>query len=360
MKILVILFALVCAACQPPFLPAPSRPPEAVETSPTIILADASMPTRISSNSDDDEDPTVVRARDGRFHVVWSSKQKGRVDLFMRSSRDGQKWTDERRLTDGPDENYYPSLLQSRDGAFHLAWYRLQRKAGRMDIWHMRSTDGRQWSKPAQITNQGQDWGPTMYEDGRGVLWIVWSSRRMGNRELFAVRSEDGGKRWSIPYQLTRSAEEDDFPHVIERRGGERLLVWTRYRSGSKVQEFHRDATSEVVMASGRDGLHWSAPLTLSPPDQGARYVDFLPYLFPDSDGQRVYVSWTSSRTGIKGDILARDVGSPSSALVQLTRGEESDYSAKIVPTAQRGEYLMVWVSTREGKADIFAQRFRF
>ncbi len=318
------------------------------------------MPVRISSNPDDDEDPTVVLARDGRFHVVWSSKQKGRVDLFMRSSRDGQNWTDERRLTNGPDENYYPSLLQSRDGAFHLAWYRLRRKEGRTDIWHMRSTDGRQWTKPAQITNLGQDWAPTMYADGRGLLWIVWSSRRMGNRELFTVRSEDGGKRWSVPYQLTRSAEEDDFPHVIERRGGERILVWTRYRSGSRVQDFHRDASSEVVMANSRDGLQWSAPVTVSPPDPGARYVDFLPFVFPDHDGQRVHVSWTSSRTGIKGDILARDLSSTSSSLVQLTKWEESDYSAKIVPTAQRGEYLMVWVSSREGKADIFAQRFRF
>jgi hypothetical protein len=29
------------------------------------------------------------------------------------------------------------------------------------------------------------------------------------------------------------------------------------------------------------------------------------------------------------------------------------------VPTRQPGEYLMVWVSSREGKPDIFARRIR-
>src|SRR4030095_1953151 len=179
--------------------------------------AGPSAPARITPNPGNDEDPAVLLARDGRFYVVWSSVQDSQVDLFLRSSRDGGKWVDERRITDDAVEDYYPSLIQSRDGVFHLAWFRLQRAEGRTDIWYMRSADGVHWTNPLPITTEGQDWAPVIYEAARGVLWIVWSSRGTGNRELSTSHSGDGGRRWSSPRLITDSPDEDAFPHVHRR-----------------------------------------------------------------------------------------------------------------------------------------------
>lgn len=327
------------------------------DTTPIANL-DLSAPVRVSQNPDDDEDPTIVLARDGQFHVAWSAKQRGRANLVMRSSRDGRTWSDERKITDGPQEDYYPSLVQSRDGTLHLAWFRLQRLAGRRDIWYSGSKDGRQWTRPVAITNQGRDWAPALYEDARGTLWIIWSSGRTNNRELFAVRSEDGGHNWSSPQQLTRSTEENDFPHVIEKSAGERVLVWTRYRAGSSLADYFKDGSSEIVMATSRDGVNWSAPVVVSPADPEARYVDFIPHVFSNHDRQRTYVSWTSGRPGPEGGILARDLSSNASPVLQLTTNERSGYSGKIIATPQQGEYLMVWTG-RDGKLKIFARRFR-
>lgn len=334
-------------------------PPGLFEPKPTVV-AHTSVPLRLSPNPDDDEDPTVILGRDGRFYVAWSARQQGRVDILLRGSSDGQTWSVERKLTTDRAEDFYPSLLQSRDGMFHLAWYRLQRRDGKTDILYARSRDGRRWSRAEAITDRGMDWAPTLYEDSQGAVWIVWSSRRMGNREIFAARSVNGGRRWSTPNQLTRSAEEDDFPQVLETHRGERVMAWTRYQSGSRIADFHRDATSEVVMATSRDGVRWSAPILVSPSDPDGRYLDFLPSIFADHERQQLYVSWTSDRTGKKGDILARRIRSASSPVMQLTTGDSSDYSAKIIPAGRPGEYMMVWVSTREGKADILAQRVRF
>lgn len=153
----------------------PPLPSQASATSP-LVAAEASSPIRITPNPDNDEDPSVVLARDGRFHVAWSSRQDGQVDLFLRSSSDGRTWTDERRVTDDAGEDYYPSLIQSRNGRFHLAWFRLQREEGRTDIWYTRSADGRHWTRPLQITDRGLDWAPAIYEDAHGVLWITVSS----------------------------------------------------------------------------------------------------------------------------------------------------------------------------------------
>ena len=351
---------LALAGCeQMPQLHLPQPQPQIdFDTSP-IASPELSAPVRISRNSDDDEDPSVVLARDGRFYVVWSSKQRGRVDLHMSSSADGRAWSEARRITEGPAENYNPAMIQTRDGVFHLVWCQLLRKEGRTDVWYARSRDGRQWDKPMSITNRGVDWAPALYEDMRGVLRILWSSRRTRNREIWATRSVDGGKNWLTADQLTRSSEEDDFPHALQTPGGEHYMVWTRYRRGSAMLELHKDRTSDVVLATSRDGVSWSEPVVSSFADPDNKYVDILPFVFEDHDKRQVYLAWTSSRTGARGDILVRSISAPSSHVFQLTTWEGSDYSAKIVATRQPGEYLMVWVSTTEGKPDIFARRFK-
>jgi hypothetical protein len=312
-------------------------------------------PTRLASGGTENEDPTVIRTSDGRFRVVWWSKRNGEVDLYTRTSDDGEVWNDEQAITSDPAEDYYPSLTQTRDGTLHLAWFRFDRPTVRKDIWYTRSTDGRTWSEPVRMTTAGLDWAPAIYEDGFGVLWIVWSSGRSGNRELYAVRSGDGGRTWSKAFRLTSSPEEDDFPSVLVRPNGERVLAWTRYRHGSPVDDYYRDASAEVVTATSRDGLQWSTPVTWSPPDPDDRYLDLLPHLFRDTAGTRVFLAWTSTRPAQSGDILVRDLSSTSSEIRQLTGSRDSNYDAKIVAGSSPGAYLLLWISGRPGAMHVFA-----
>jgi hypothetical protein len=344
--------ASACAALRPP------PPLEVFDTS--AVNGERAEAVRVNNEQPgNDEDPTVLRARDGRFYVAWSSKRRRQVDLVVRSSSDGLSWGDERRITNDADEDYYPAMMQSADGVFHVAWFRLQRRSGRTDIWYSRSADGSTWAAPVPISTAGQDWAPTMYQDAGGVLWIVWSSNGTQNRELVAAQSTDGGGRWSAPTQLTHTADEDEFPHVAIASNGERVLAWTRYRPGSRRPAYYRDASAEIVTATSRDGLTWTEPTVCSPPDPRDRQVEFAPFVFPGAQAGQVFVSWTSSRSGRRGDILVRDIGSLDTPVRQLTTYKGSDYSGKIVATAQPGEYVMVWTSTRKGKTDIFSRRFR-
>lgn len=316
-------------------------------------------PVRIAEDGEVDEDPSVVRTRDGRFRAVWWSKRDGQVDLFTRVSDDGAAWTHERAITSDPDEDFYPSLTQARDGTLHLAWFRFVRDLAQKDVWYARSADGREWSRPVRISSAGLDWAPAIYEDAFGMLWIVWSSGRSGNRELYAVRSGDGGRTWSRHMQLTDTPEEDDFPAVRVGRNGERTLAWTRYAQGSHQDDYYRDASAEVVTATSKDGLGWSAPVAQSPPDPERRYVDILPCLFGDQDGRRAYLAWTSSRPSLRGDILVRELTAPDGPIRQLTTASGSDYGARIAPASQPGAFLMVWTSGRDGAMRVFARGLR-
>lgn len=354
------IFSLTLAGCeQLQQLQLPQSQPQIIFDTAAIADPVLSAPVRVSRGPEENEDPSIILARDGRFYVVWSAKQRGRVDLYISSSADGRSWSEERRIHDVPAEDYYPSLMQSRDGRFHLVWCQLQRKEGRTDVWYTTSRDGRLWDKPQSITNRGIDWAPTIYEDSKGVLRILWSSRRSGSRDIWMTRSLDGGKTWLSPDQITRSSEEDDFPHALQMANGEHYLIWTRYRRGSAMLELHKDRSSDVVLSTSRDAVVWSAPVVSSFADGDNKFVDILPALFHDPAGGQIFFSWTSGRTGVRGDILARSISAPSSQVLRLTRADASDYSSKIVATRQPGEFLMVWVSSRDGKPDIYARRFK-
>ena len=355
-----LFICLALAGCeQLPQLHLPQSTPQIVFDTAPVADPVLSAAVRVSRGPEENEDPSIILARDGRFYVAWSSKQRGRVDLFISSSADGRVWSEERRIHDIAAEDYNPALMQSRDGRFHLVWCQLQRKEGRTDVWYTTSKDGKVWDKPKSITNRGIDWAPTIYEDNKGTLRILWSSRRSGSRDIWVTRSLDGGKTWLAPDQVTRSSEEDDFPNALQAANGEHYLVWTRYRRGSAMLELHKDKSSDVVLATSRDAVVWSAPVVSSFADPDNKFVDMLPALFSDADHGQVFVTWTSGRTSVRGEILARSITSPSSHVFQLTKSQASDYSSKIVATRQAGEYLMVWVSTQEGKPDIFARRFK-
>ena len=355
-----LFICLALAGCeQLPQLHLPQSTPQIVFDTAPVADPVLSAAVRVSRGPEENEDPSIILARDGRFYVAWSAKQRGRVDLFISSSADGRVWSEERRIHDIAAEDYNPALMQSRDGRFHLVWCQLQRKEGRTDVWYTTSKDGKGWDKPKSITNRGIDWAPTVYEDNKGTLRILWSSRRSGSRDIWVTRSLDGGKTWLAPDQVTRSSEEDDFPNALQAANGEHYLVWTRYRRGSAMLELHKDKSSDVVLATSRDAVVWSAPVVSSFADPDNKFVDMLPALFSDADHGQVFVTWTSGRTSVRGEILARSITSPSSHVFQLTKSQASDYSSKIVATRQAGEYLMVWVSTQEGKPDIFARRFK-
>ena len=233
-----LFICLALAGCeQLPQLHLPQSTPQIVFDTAPVADPVLSAAVRVSRGPEENEDPSIILARDGRFYVAWSAKQRGRVDLFISSSADGRVWSEERRIHDIAAEDYNPALMQSRDGRFHLVWCQLQRKEGRTDVWYTTSKDGKVWDKPKSITNRGIDWAPTIYEDNKGTLRILWSSRRSGSRDIWVTRSLDGGKTWLAPDQVTRSSEEDDFPNALQAANGERQANY-RWRCRDCKQQF--------------------------------------------------------------------------------------------------------------------------
>lgn len=96
----------------------PSAPPV------VVVGGTATPPTLLSTNSPTkDEDPSVLRARDGSLYIAWFSDRGGRSDIYVSRSVDKATWSSPVRVTSSPFSNFYPNLLQGAAGTLHLVWF---------------------------------------------------------------------------------------------------------------------------------------------------------------------------------------------------------------------------------------------
>jgi hypothetical protein len=307
-----------------------------------------------------DEDPSLLRGADGAFWLAWFSERSGNADIWMTRSPDGVHWQPPWQVTSHPDADFCPSLLQARDRRFHLAWFRQAARSGIRNIYYASGdAHGRNWSAPRAITReQSEDWVPSLMEDAKRVLWIAWASNRTGNKDIFLVRSGDRGKTWSQPRQITDHPEEDDFPCLAQLGSGAYCLVWTRHRQRRKGEWLPND-TSEVMCSRSRDGERWSQPRAIT----RDRFADAFPAIHRNVSASKYFVSWTTNRygpqAGIAGVMLSESMQYPA-APFRITPLGAQGYYARLAPTDREGLYLLVWVSkTDRGDLDLFRQFVR-
>jgi hypothetical protein len=190
-----------------------------------------------SGASGDEVAPKLVNDGDGNWLAVWSATESldgryGRdADLFFSLSHDtGQTWTPARVLNSnanhdvGADVEVVASV--GRPGVWVAVWssddHPPEVVGTDRDLYFVRSQDGgRTWSKPTTLNTQAaQDWGddgqPAIASDGKGNWIAVWSSSDTlgatigGDRDLLISLSADDGKTWSAPKPLDVGADSDD------------------------------------------------------------------------------------------------------------------------------------------------------
>jgi hypothetical protein len=83
------------------------------------------------------------------------------------------------------------------------------------------------WDSETRMTSQlSADVCPFIFQTSAD-LWLVWSSDRDGNRELYGRTSADCGQTWAGETRLTLNAWDDEHPAVTEDVDG-RMTATTR------------------------------------------------------------------------------------------------------------------------------------
>ncbi|HEX6749503.1 MAG TPA: sialidase family protein [Longimicrobium sp.] len=310
-----------------------------------------------------DEDPSVVRARDGRMVVAWFSDRGGNADIYVASTRDGTTWSAPARVTTSPDGDFNPSLIQDDQGTFHLVWFRWN-ALFRGNIWYNSSPDGVTWSPAAEVpVTTGadvDDWVPTLAQAPDGTLVVVFvSDKRDANpaNELYLSTRRPGQAAWDPPVALVavNSAAEHDHLPFAARTGDHVTLVWVRHDTRQILPWLN--PKSDLFYSTSSDGRAWSPAARLT--SESGDVVNLFPALFESHAGEWSFL-WLSTRHGTPRafeDPVANAAKYPSG--VTESTLPPSGYSYKVAATPTAGVYLGVWVQGPEGSQDIYYRFYR-
>jgi hypothetical protein len=202
---------------------------------------DWSLDTRLTSDISWDNAPSIVQADDGKVWVAWHTDRNlaegGGMDIYYKFL-DGLSWSPEMRLTTDAQNDMNPSITQAVDGKIWVVW-ETDRKLLDEDIYY-RVFDGVSWSSDTPIcTELYPDKNPSVTQTSDGKIWVVWSSIRTGDPEIF-YKTYDGSS-WSAEQQLTNDQNMDDEdPAIMQAMDGRIWMVWSKKSRAKNTDIYYK------------------------------------------------------------------------------------------------------------------------
>jgi hypothetical protein len=180
----------------------------------------------------------------------------------------------------GAVQDDYPAFwVRYKTGKHYLAWVAYQQEKDRV-LLAERDGPGGQWSEPIEVAGPGDHFRVALAGTHNDTLWIVWSSQRDHNWDLYA-RPYQGGKLGE-EVRLTDAPGPDIWHGMTTDRRGRAWLVWQGFRDG-QADVFARCADA--------DGWHEPVRVSSSPAN------DWDPVVAADPTQDRVWVGWDTYET---------------------------------------------------------------
>jgi hypothetical protein len=337
-----------------------SEPTQPTPSGPTFEPTD---PRLLSTGSPTkDEDPSVLRARDGTMFVAWFSDRGGNADIYVASTTNGNDWTAPVRVTTHAGGDFNPHLIQDDTGTFHVVWFRWE-ALFRGNIRYNSSRDGRTWDPATEVavtTEAGvDDWVPTIARTADGALRVYFVStlRDASNRtsEIYVASRPPGAAAFSPAVKAAgvNSASEHDHLPFAARTGSDVSLVWVRHDTSEPLPWLNHK--SDLMYSTSTDGLAWRPPTRVT--DDADDVVNLFPTMFAGLD-DRWSTLWLSTRTGSP-RVFELPLASVGTASGSENASLPAGYSHKIAATSTPGVYLAAWVQGPEGSQDVYYRFFR-
>ncbi|MGA1820036.1 MAG: hypothetical protein ACMUHU_03405 [Thermoplasmatota archaeon] len=314
---------------------------------------------------------STVAANGQYIAVGWEINYDYKPDTFMArastSSLSGYpilSFSDARRIPKyvfPMYQTYLPNMVADPNG-FHLVWWDFSTDASGSDngdigkdrpcIMYTRSTDnGATWSingKESMIVNTSQSadkWhGRPDIEIGLdGTIAVTWMDYTLGNPNIFATTSTDGGSTWSKPARVNDHAPSvyKDEPVVgLDAGGDAHVLWWERINQQADMDMKH--ARSIVNQAP-----EMIDDLQLLIADERYAMVSWTPNLEPDFKKYKTYISTIE-------DFALSDTAWPDGPLYNESTNQLmniENYNRGLTPNTQY--YVKVVIEDQEGLTSI-------
>jgi len=210
-----------------------------------------STAVEVSKTPGQSSDP-AIGGHGKNLAIVWvdTTAVAGRPDIWAAISTDtGAAWTTAADVSNTPGVSSEPAVAVAPDGTIHVVWTDATAGADNPDIWHTQSGDhGKSWKAAEDISKTpGVSSHPAVACGFKGEVYVAWSDTTNGtdNRDIWFVRSLDGGNTWDKPFDASNTPGLSSTPDVAVGGDGSVCIAWI----DSSVGATHPD----VFVASSHD-----------------------------------------------------------------------------------------------------------
>lgn len=360
----VVAYGLVVCGCGgASSAPADAGPIDAVAaddaSGPAFVPGEPIVLTAGSSGND--EDPAVLRARDGHIYVAWFSESAGN-DILISRTADGATWTAPAHLSAGAATDFGPSLYQDAAGTIHAVWFRWDGASPPGRIIYNRSSapdDGLTWDPANEVevtTSTGtDDWVPSITADAGGNLVVAFARNTCPPPTCYgiAVATSADGTTWSAPavQAATAGAGVEHHLPAVANIGGQLHLAWDPFDEAAAFPWESPTTGSHISLVTSLDGASWLEPRDVTARDPET--ISLSPTLYADHGGDW-HLAWMAG--GAAGTSV---VEVPIDSLDAVPAPLPMDgYSPKLVATPTSGVYLGAWVEGPVDDRDIAVRVF--
>ncbi|MBM3744753.1 MAG: exo-alpha-sialidase, partial [Acidobacteria bacterium] len=296
-----------------------------------------------------EEQPVAFFTRQGDFTFTPAEIPAGVVYYVPGANQDMsiERVPVAQKATSEAYEDDDPALLRARDGTLWLAWVGYRTRArdgffyqGADEVFVSRSHDGRSWPMPVNLTPPGDHFRVALGQDRQGRIWCIYGAQKnmeSGNFDLYA-RVYDG-ERWSREQPLTSHPLPDIFHRLASDAQGNLYLVWMGYRAPAAGGAPRSDILMRVLTAQG-----WTEELRVTDTAED----DWEPAVSVASNGQ-AWIAWDAYRSATGYDLMLRDYRNGQLGPAQAV--SETALAEMRADVAVDGSGR-VWVAWEEGPAN--------
>jgi len=276
----------------------------------------------------------MTQAQDGRIWIVWHSFTfDTNLDILYKVYNGSSTfpWSPTKKLTTDLGYDKTPSITTTADGKIWVVWS--SNRDGNYEIYH-KIYDGFSWSSDTRLTeNAGVDEFPSIMQDEDNKIWVVWSSNRNGNYEIYYKIYNYTKNEWGTEGLFISNPAEEWDPSIMQAQDGKIWIVWIR----------NNDLFYKVLFKN----------TTVAEPSTQLTYNETNPHpsIMQAQDG-KIWIAWESSRPITSTDIYCKIIDSAFSE-ERITYDNADDLMPAIMQTVD-GTIWIAWTSDRLGNFDIY------
>jgi len=290
--------------------------------------------TRLTWDESLDWAPSIAQAQDGRIWIVWHSFEISTNPDILYKVYNGSStfpWSPTKKLTTDPADDMTPAITTTADGNIWVVWSS-NRDDQNYEIYNKIYNES-SWSPDTRLTeNASVDEFPSIMQDKNGDIWVVWSSNRTGNFEIYYKMYNYTNEEWHPEEPLISNPATDRDPSITQAQDGTIWIAWTRDNDlfYKVLLENKTEVVPDTQLTSDEDNPH--------------------PSITQAQDG-KIWIAWESNRPGY--DIYCKIFYNESWFEEKITYFSASDVMPAIMQD-MNGTIWIAWTSTRLGNFDIF------